>query len=145
MQMSTSANALGHWNATDLWRPWLQLAPSNLSQPILSGYSLNINSNNSSSPQTEADAIARHSYGRQLGRISDALRALILERHGNPPGSGPFAEFLSMWKEIEQVKIEGARSRLEQVNSDLALLKDKMPVEFTRLRDALRQTLKLVE
>jgi hypothetical protein len=94
---------------------------------------------------TGVNVVAKHSYGRQIGRISDALRALILERHPNPPETGPFAQFISMWEEIEQVKSESATARLEQIASDLALLKDKDHSEYTRLRDALRRALKQTE
>ena len=143
--MSTTAKPFENWSVADFWRPWLQPAPGTLVQPILPGWTLNINSNNSSAPQTEVNAVAKHSYGRQIGRISDALRALLLEKHGNPPDTGPFGEFLSMWEDIETVKTKSATARLEQIASDLALLKDKNHVEYVRLRDALRQALKQTE
>ena len=47
------------------------------SQPILPGWTLNIDSNNSSSPRTEGLVVSRFSYGRQLGQINDALAAII--------------------------------------------------------------------
>jgi hypothetical protein len=140
--MATTANSFGNWNAADFWRPWLPQAPSILDQPILPGWTLNINSNNSSSPQTEADVLTKHSYGRQIGRVSDALRALILESHAKPPKTGPLAEFLAMWGEVEQVKTESATRRLEQIVSDLALLKGQDPAEYLRLRDDLANALK---
>ena len=129
----------------DLWRPWLPTGPGNVVQPILPGWTLNVNSNNSTAPQTEANVVARHSYGRQIGRISDALHALLLDRNGTVPKTGPFAEFVSMWEEIEQVKTESATARLEQIVSDLALLRDKNPEEYRRLRDGLRAALKTTE
>ena len=54
------------------WQTVCRLAPDNLAQSILQGWTLNINSNNSAAPQTEVDVVARYSYGRQLGRIGDA-------------------------------------------------------------------------
>jgi hypothetical protein len=104
-----------------------------------------LNSNNSTAPQTEVSVVAKHSYGRQLGRISDALRALILEQHRTLPKTGPFAEFVSMWEDIEQVKAESATARLEQIGPDLALLKDRNDAEYLRLRNALRKALKETE
>ena len=68
--MSTNT-ASGNWNPADFWHSRLLLAPTNLAQPILSGWSLNIN--NFTAPQTEVNVLAKHSYGRQIGRISDAL------------------------------------------------------------------------
>lgn len=143
--MPTATHPFAVWNAADLWQPWLQLAPDKLVQPILSGWTLNINSHNSTAPQTEADVVARHSYGRQLGRMSDALRALLLEQHNKPPKSGPLAEFLSMWDEIEQVKTDSATRRLEQIAADLKQLRGVDAEAYTRLRNDLVQALKLAE
>lgn len=141
--MPTANSPLPAWNAAHFWQPWLQLAPGRLVQPILSGWTFNINSHNSTAPQTEADVVARHSYGRQLGRISDALRALLLEQHDEPPKTGPLAELLSMWNEIEEVKAHSASQRLEQIAADLKLLKGSDPEAYRRLRNDLAQALKL--
>ena len=138
--MSTNSNS--NWSAFDLWRQWLQLPPGAFVQPILPGWSLNINSNNSTAPETEVDIVAKHSYGRQIGRISDALRVLILDAHPKPPETGPLGKFMTMWDEIEKVKLDGAAARLERIAPDLALLKDKDHVEYLHLRDALLRALK---
>ena len=143
--MSTTTNPFETYSAMNFWGPWFGPAPSALVQPILPGWTLNINSNNSSAPQTEVNVVAKQSYGRQIGRISDALRALLLEQHPNPPKTGPFAQFISMWEEIEEIKSESAKGRLEQIVSDLALLKDKDLPEYKRLREALRRALKQTE
>lgn len=139
--MSQGTNPLMKWT-TDLW-PWLQPPGGVFSQPILPGWTLNINSNNSSAPQTELAVVDRHSYGRQLGRISDALRVLVLE-HGRKKGpeDGAVAQFLSMWEEIEQVKTESAVARLDAIASDLARVKKNNAEEYRRLRDALGRALK---
>ncbi|MDM0034881.1 hypothetical protein QTI33_22295 [Variovorax sp. J22P271] len=137
-----SANQTANWNAFDLWRQWLQQPPGAFVQPILPGWSLNINSNNSTAPETEVDIVAKHSYGRQIGRISDALRALILDAHPKPPETGPLGEFMTMWDEIEKVKVDGAAERLGRIASDLALLKDKDRDGYLKLRDALGRALK---
>jgi hypothetical protein len=118
-----------------LWRG----APETLVQPILPGWTFNINSNNSSSPQTEADVLARHSYGRQLGRISDALAALIVAQHGDEPADRRFADFLKMKREIDEVKEHAAAARVEQIRKDLDLLRAKNPAEYERLRSALAE------
>ena len=47
------------------------------SQPILPGWTINVNSNNSTSPRTEGLVVSKFSYGRQLGQISDALAAIV--------------------------------------------------------------------
>src|SRR4030095_4920086 len=140
--MSTTAPPSSSWSVMDLWRPWLPTSPGTLVQPILPGWTLNLNSNNSTAPQTEVNVVAKHSYGRQIGRISDALRTLLLEQHRSLPKTGPIAEFMSMWEDGEKVKTQSATARLKQIRSDLALLKNKDRVEYQRLRDALREALK---
>lgn len=143
--MSTTAVPSTRWSVMDFWRFWLPTSPGTLVQPILPGWTLNLNSHNSTAPQTEVNVVAKHSYGRQIGRMSDALRALLLEQNRSLPKTGPIAEFVSMWEEIEQVKAESATARLQQIGSDLALLKDKNRGEYLRLRDALREALEEAE
>jgi hypothetical protein len=124
------------------WQTAWRLAPDALVQPILPGWTFNINSNNSSSPQTEMDVVAKHSYGRQIGRMADALEALIVEQHGKKPTDERYADFLQMKREVDQVKEAGAAARVERFKKDLELLKAKNQPEYERLRDALRETLK---
>ena len=124
------------------WQAMWRVAPDNLAQSILQGWTLNINSNNSTAPQTEVDVVARHSYGRQLGRMSDALELLIVERHGKTPEDKRFADFLAMKHEIDKVKQDAAAARVERIVKDLALLKAQDQEQYVRLRDALREALK---
>jgi hypothetical protein len=128
----------------DWWRNW-SFAPQRLTQPILPGWTvapvLNINGANSSAPQTEAEVLQRHSYGRQLGRIADALAALIEERGESAPGDERLAKFSEMKAEIDDIKLDAAVSRVEQLHADLATLKSARPAEYRRLRDALRPVL----
>ena len=141
--MTQNPNPLVNWNIADLW-PWLQ-PRGTFSQPILPGWTFNINSNNSTAPQTELAVVEKHSYGRQLGRISDALRVLLLEQSRKPPADGPIGQFLSMCEEIDAVKAESAAGRLDQLASDLAHLKRQNPTEYKRLRSALTKALKQTE
>ena len=146
--MTTNDVPLFAWGGSDPaeWiRSWQLLwrgAPETLVQPILPGWTFNINSNNSSSPQTEVDVVAKQSYGRQLGRISDALEALVVEQHGSKPTDKRYADFLTMKREIDKVKEGAAASRVEQIRKDLELLRAKNPTEYERLRSALSEALK---
>ena len=108
------------------WQSVWRVAPDTLNQPILPGWTFNINSNNSSAPQTEADVVARRSYGRQLGRLSEMrwLRPLIEEGHGKQPKTPAFHEFLSMKSEIDAVKLRAAAKRAAQIGKDLRLLRE---------------------
>jgi len=135
-----TGTAPAEWLRT--WQAMWRIAPDNLAQSILQGWTLNINSNNSTAPQTEVEVVAKHSYGRQLGRMSDALGLLIVERHGKTPEDKRFADFLTMKQEIDQVKQDAAAARVERIVKDLALLKAQDQEQYVRLRDALREALK---
>jgi hypothetical protein len=124
------------------WQVVWRGAPDNLVQPILPGWTFNINSNNSTAPQTEVDVVAKHSYGRQIGRVSDALELLIEERHGKTPKDKRFSDFLTMKHEIDNVKQDAAARRIERIVGDLALLKAQDEEQYLRLRDALRDALR---
>ena len=124
------------------WPAIPQVAPSYLDQPILPGWTFNINSNNSSSPQTEASVVAKHSYGRQLGRMEDALQLLVEERFGKAPKEKELADFLKMKHQIDEVKREAATARLEQIPRDLALLKAQDKKKYARLREELVEVLR---
>jgi hypothetical protein len=121
-----------------VWRGAFQ----NFVQPILPGWTFNINSNNSSAPQTEVDVVAKHSYGRQIGRMSDALEVLIEEGYGKTPRDKRFSDFLTMKHEIDKVKQDAAATRIERITQDLALLKAQDEEQYLRLRDALRESLR---
>jgi hypothetical protein len=124
------------------WATLLQVAPDYLDQPILPGWTFNINSNNSTSPQTEAQVVAKHSYGRQLGRMADALALLIEEQHGASPKDKRLTDFLTMKHEIDEVKRDAAAARLEQLTRDLALLKATDKPQYARLRERLLEALR---
>lgn len=124
------------------WQTVWRGAPANLNQPILPGWTFNINSHNSTAPQTEVDVVAKHSYGRQIGRVSDALELLIEERLGKTPKDKRFLDFLTMKSEIDQVKQDAAAIRVEQITKDLALLKARDQEQYVRVRDALLGALK---
>ena len=124
------------------WRALWQLAPQNLTQPILPGWTLNINSNNSSSPQTEADVLNRHSYGRQLGRISDVLAVLVAAQPKAVQQGEAVTEFLAMKREIDAIKTQGAAQRIEQLAGDVERLLAQGDAQLERqLREALQRVL----
>jgi hypothetical protein len=146
--MSTeSTSRMWPWGGLDpaAWmRNWwttLGLAPQSLTQPILRGWTITINGINSSAPQTEVEVVQRHSYGRQLGRMADALEALIDERGDGAPSDQRFTEFITMKQEIDEIKLDAAATRIDQLRADLAALKAARPTEYRRLRDALRRVL----
>lgn len=141
--MSTTASTLDpadYWLRS--WRALWQLAPQNLVQPILPGWTLNINSNNSSSPQTEAEVLARHSYGRQLGRMADALAVLVEAQPKALQQARAVRDFVQMKNEIDAIKTQGASQRIEQLAKDVERLLEQADQATVReLRAALRRAL----
>src|SRR5262245_30265934 len=135
------------WTAVDptewirTWQAAWRWAPNNLVQPILPGWTFNINSTNSTAPETEVAVLAKHSYGRQIGRMSDALELLIKEHHGNEPKDEKLSKFLTMKCEIDKIKRDAAVTRVEQIIKDLALLKEHDAENYVRLSDALRKAI----
>jgi hypothetical protein len=127
------------WMAS--WWRGLGLAPENLIQPILPGWAITINGVNSSAPQTEVEILQHHSYGRQLGRMADALQALIEEGGEDASRDRRFEEFIKMKRQIDDLKLDAAATRIDQVRADLAALKAARPAEYRRLRDTLQRVL----
>ena len=145
--MATTNNRFS-WDPTGLMQMWASLwpgVPEHLAQSINQGWfgtSFFINSNNSSAPQTEMDVVAKYSYGRQINKISDALELLIQERPSKTPNDERFSIFLTMKREIDDLKLESVATRVQEVTNDLALLKERNKEQYTRVRDALREALK---
>ena len=109
-----------NWTSIDptewlrIWQTVWRIAPDSLNQPILPGWTFNINSNNSSAPQTEPTWSRVTATAAELGRLSDAVAALIEAGHGKQPKAPAFADFLGMKSEIDAVKLRaapGARRR----------------------------------
>jgi hypothetical protein len=131
------------WDPVSWMKQWsaaMQLAPNTLVQPILPGWTLNVNAFNSSAPQTEAEVVSKHSYGRQLGRIGEALAILVDAR--DPKGTDErFDDFRSMNAEIAEIKAGNATARINRLLADLDLLKVLRPEEHARLKDELKKRL----
>lgn len=123
--------------------PWpFNLAPNALDQSILPGWSLiSITENNSSAPDTERRILAQDSYGRQIGRIMDALEALIEERPKGAPEKDAFTDFEALRKRVDKAKRQAATDRLGRIGDDLALLKTEDPKAYAAQVKALRALL----
>ena len=120
-------------------------APRNLVQPILPGWFgivNNITEQNSSSPDTEREIVASQSYGRQLGRVIDALAVLVADLPKEKQDGPALEEFTKLRREIEEIKTQAATRRLDRIAADLATLKKAKPEEYERLASTLREALK---
>ena len=77
------------------------------SQPILPGWTINVNSNNSSSPRTEGLVVSKFSYGHQLGRISDALEAIVATLPKEAQADPAVKAFMKMKTAVDVLKDVG--------------------------------------
>ena len=77
------------------------------SQPILPGWTINVNSNNSTSPRTEGLVVSKFSYGHQLGRISDALEAIVLTLPQETQTDPAVKAFMKMKAAVDVLKDVG--------------------------------------
>jgi hypothetical protein len=118
----------------------IQAAPDVLAQNI-NPWTININSNNSSAPGTEQRILARHSYGRQLGRLMDAVELLVNDleaRKASISGDERVTDFRSLKEEIDGIKVKAAQRRLESIEADLELLRGADRQAYRELRERLR-------
>jgi len=126
----------------DLAQAWMQagtFAPHRLDQAILPGWSLiSVNQGNSSAPDTEQAIVAKASYGRQLGRVMDALSVVIEAQPDAVKGTKAVEHFEDLYKEIEEAKIAAAKARIDRLTSDLELLEAKAGKEYAHQRKALQ-------
>ncbi len=91
----------------------LQIVPNSLSQPILPnwGFSfLNVNLGTSSNPEVEQRALDEvGSYGKQIGRLADALEIVIqqlnlLEKDLTPDEKDAVIKFLADVANVRSIK-----------------------------------------
>ena len=134
------------------------LAPNQLSQLINPLYWLNsgtdqigfinISGAASAKPEVEADIIANvATYGRQLGRITDVLQAMLGQMH---PNRWPAAEqeavsqFRDMTAKIAAVKagyLAPTQKNIDQLIAGINSLKENDLVEYVRIKNELREKL----
>lgn len=117
-------------------RAWQSLAQGSLlnyDEPILPGWTINIDSNNSSSPAMERDVLQTASYGKQLGRLSDAVAALVALQPKEVQAKPPFKAFTDLQDDIAGVKLRGIERRVARLAADLAQLKSKDHPKFIEL------------
>jgi hypothetical protein len=123
-------------------RTWQALAQRSLltfNEPILPGWTVNIDSGNSTAPDTERDILETTSYGKQLGKLTDAVAQLIALVPTQEQDE--FREFAEMKKDIDGVKKRSMDKRMARVKVELARLKETDPAEFELVRASLRDVL----
>jgi len=132
------------WMTPWMW-PSSATVPQSLTQPILPGWmignSIEINETNSTSPEAEQKIVAAESYGRQLGRVIDALAVLIDERPPGSPQVSALNDLIALRDKVEGIKAEVEASRSQCIEADLASLKQRDPDEYQRILSVLKADL----
>jgi hypothetical protein len=125
--------ALWPWPAWP-FPPSTPTTPDELVQPINPGWTfgnlVSVTEQNSSSPDTERDIVAVESYGRQLGRITDALAELITEQPKATQSKPALHALIALRNKIERIKSQSAAHRLERIAADLAQVKSTSNSEY---------------
>jgi hypothetical protein len=144
---STQSSSLAGWPMSPLefFERLLPAAPRSLNQPINPGWTfgnlISVTEQNSSAPDTERNIVAVHSYGRQLGRLIDAVAVLIADLPEARQQSPAFKQLADLQEEIADIKSRSAARRLDLFAADLEELRNTNKTEYQRVADKLRKTL----
>ena len=102
----------------------MALAPQKLWQSINGGWSFGniiVNENNSSAPQTEQAIVAQESYGRQIGKLLDAVDTLA-RRQPDWSDTEPLKAAIDL-----KIRVDGAQQF--QIAAQLELLRAAGPAD----------------
>jgi hypothetical protein len=116
------------------------LAPQQLTQPINSGWSfgnLIVNNANSSAPEVEQAVVSRHSYGRQIGRMMEALLAIV-QVTPSLAQDPRVKSLVALAQDVERIKQATAEERLDHLREELEALKANNPEAWRRLAALFR-------
>jgi len=113
------------------WFPWL---PASVDERFNNGWTFGnvyVTQANSASPEAEREIVGRYSYGRQLGRLGDAVVALA-QASGldSDPKIQPLVE---MVREIDAMKERAKQRRSAQLLDELKALKRDDPSAWDAL------------
>ena len=144
---ATAANAWFDW-ALQPWRsafaawPAAAFAPQTLTQPILPGWTFGnviVNEQNSTAPDTEQEIVRHHSYGRQIGRMMDAVTLLI--EHAGPAVKKDrrATELAKIQREVDVIKRTQAERRLKRLRDELVAIKQADAKAWRALRDEVER------
>ena len=154
MPASNAASSLPHLAALP-WTLPLQalnaglqsfgLAPDMLNQPINGGWTFGnvvVSPANSSSPETELAIVGKVSYGRQLGRVIDALDVLVRQLPTQARDDPALQALDALREEIAALKTDVCRRRAARMRDDLAHLAKTDADAYGQLRAELLAALR---
>ena len=119
----------------NFFSPWL---PQSVDERFNNGWTfgnLYVTLNNSRAPEVEREVVSRHSYGRQIGRLTDAVVAIAKEAGlSADPKVEPLVQLA---KEIEEIKARVKRRRCDELLLELKDLKKTNPKAWSDLLKAV--------
>jgi hypothetical protein len=142
---STSAASPFSWPFGFSWQmpgssnaPQFIFAPERLWQPLNPGWSFGnfiVNQQNSSAPEVEQALVSRISYGKQIGRMMEALEVLI-KITGADPKNKAIEAFSQLAAEVKTIKQEASHKRLARLREEIDALREQDPPAWQALSTA---------
>ncbi len=123
------------WTGSGTALPSIEFTPERLWQPIDPGWSfgnLIVSNNNSSAPDVEDAVVSRLSYGKQIGRLVDAVEALIASQPAAVRKKPAVRDFGELAAEVAKIKAGHKGIRLKRLRHELGMLKRANPAEWER-------------
>ncbi|HSW06872.1 hypothetical protein [Aquabacterium sp.] len=120
--------------------PQFTFAPERLWQPINPGWSfgnLIVNQQNSSAPEVEQAVVSQVSYGKQIGKLIDAIEVLI-EAAPAVSKVPAIEEFGKLVDKIKDIKKASMHQRLDRLREELEALKAHDQSAWQQLAAALK-------
>lgn len=122
-----------------LW-PWpASWAPQWLDQRFNNGWTFGnviVTTQNSSAPEVEREVVSRHSYGRQIGRLVEAV-AVIAKQVPGATAKPEVKALLELCEAVRRIKEEAKDRRSNELLDELKALKRNDPKAWAELLKAV--------
>lgn len=120
--------------------PWpASFAPDWLNQSFNNGWTFGnviVTNQNSSAPEVEKEVVSQHSYGRQLGRLMDAVVA-ISQAVPAAAKDPRVKDLVALAQDIEQIKKDAQQKRSAELLRELQTLKATDKQAWAKLMKSL--------
>ena len=120
--------------------PWpVSWAPQWMDQRFNNGWTFGnviVTTQNSSRPEVEREVVSQHSYGRQIGRLLDAVVVIARELPG-VADKPEVKDLLALHADVRQIKEDAAKRRRIELLDELRGLKRSDPKAWGELIKAV--------
>lgn len=121
-------------SASPTW-PWGAWTPQWLDQRFNNGWSFGnvvVTMQNSSAPEVEREVVSQHSYGRQIGRLMQAV-VVLAQRVPGAAATPEVKDLLALCEEVSRIKDEARQRRRVELLEELRALKRSDPKGWAEL------------